>query len=62
VLTSPLPVAVLAAPTGRSHQGAGLNLRAPNDPDNVIAFPASPERIRRRQRLGGLISEYQPAA
>jgi transposase InsO family protein len=48
--------------TGRSHQGVGLDLRAPNDPRNVIPFPAPPERIRRRQRLGGLISEYQPAA
>jgi putative transposase len=48
--------------TGRSHQGAGLDLRAPNDPHNAIPFPAPPERIRRGQRLGGLISEYQPAA
>jgi putative transposase len=48
--------------TGRSHQGVGLDLRAPDDPRNVIPFPAPPERIRRRQRLGGLISEYQPAA
>ena len=48
--------------TGRSHQGVGLDLRTPNDPDNVIPFPAPPERIRRRQRLGGLINEYQPAA
>jgi putative transposase len=48
--------------TGRSHQGVGLDLRAPNDPRNVIPFPAPPERIRRRQRHGGLISEYQPAA
>lgn len=48
--------------SGRSHQGAGLDLRAPNDPDNVIPFPASPGRIHRRQRLGGLISEYQNAA
>jgi putative transposase len=47
---------------GRSHQGVGLDLRAPKDPDNVVPFPASPGRIRREQRLGGLISEYQPAA
>jgi putative transposase len=46
----------------RSHQGVGLDLRAPNDPRNVIPFPAPPARIRRRQRLGGLISEYQTAA
>jgi putative transposase len=48
--------------TGRNHQGAGPDLRAPNDPRNAIPFPAPPERIRRRQRLGGLISEYQPTA
>ena len=47
---------------GRSHQGAGLGLRAPNDPNNVIPFPTPPERIQRRQRLGGLISEYRNAA
>ena len=44
--------------SGRSHQGTGLDLRAPNDPNNVIPFPASPEHIQRRQRLGGLINEY----
>jgi len=48
--------------TGRSHQGSGLALRAPNDDPNVIAFPAPAERIRRRTALGGLISEYQQAA
>jgi hypothetical protein len=47
---------------GRSHQGHGLGLRAPDDAANVIPLPASPHRIRRRQRLGGLINEYQPAA
>jgi transposase InsO family protein len=47
---------------GRSHQGAGLGLRAPNDDPNVIAFPAPAQRIRRRTVLGGLISEYQQAA
>ena len=48
--------------TGRSHQGEGLGLRAPNDDANVIAFPTPAERIRRRTVLGGLISEYEQAA
>jgi len=47
--------------TGRSHQGYGLGLRAPDDPPNVIPFPALPHHIRRRKLLGGLINEYQPA-
>jgi putative transposase len=47
---------------GRSHQGRGLGLRAPDDTPNVIPFPAPPHRIRRRQLLGGLINEYQPTA
>ena len=37
-------------------------LRAPNDPANVIPFPTPTDRIRRRQRLGGLLNEYSPAA
>ncbi len=48
--------------TGRSHQGKGLDLRAPNDDPNVIAFPTPTERIQRRTVLSGLIHEYQPAA
>jgi putative transposase len=48
--------------TGRSHQGHGLDLRAPDDPPNVIPFPAPPHQIRRRRLRGGLINEYQPAA
>ena len=48
--------------TGRSHQGHGKALRAPNDPANVLPMPIPPNRIRRRQRLGGLINEYQRAA
>ena len=48
--------------TGRSHQGHGLGLRAPDDVPSVIPFPAPPHRIRRRQLLGALINEYQPAA
>ena len=37
-------------------------MRAPDDTPNVIPFPAPPHQIRRRQLLGGLINEYQPAA
>jgi putative transposase len=48
--------------TGRSHQGHGLCPRAPDDAPNVIPFPAPPDQIPRRQLLGGLINEYQPAA
>ena len=48
--------------TGRSHQGHGLDLRAPDDALGVIPFPATPHQIRRRQLLGGLINEYQPVA
>jgi transposase InsO family protein len=48
--------------TGRSHQGHGLGLRAPDDAPDVVPFPAPPHQIRRRQLLGGLINEYQPAA
>lgn len=33
---------------GRSHQGHGMDLRAPNDDPNVIAFPTPNERIQRR--------------
>jgi hypothetical protein len=43
-------------------QGHGMKLRAPDDTHNLIPFPAPPHRIRRRQILGGLINEYQPAA
>jgi putative transposase len=48
--------------TGRSHQGSGLALRAPNDDPNVITLPTQAERIQRRTVLGELISEYQQAA
>ena len=48
--------------TGRSHQGDGMSLRAPDDDPHVIAFPASPTQIDRRTRLAGLISEYRQAA
>jgi putative transposase len=46
---------------GRSHQGDGMLLRAPDDEPNTIPFPARTDRIRRRQRLGGLLNEYQAA-
>jgi len=45
---------------GRSHQGEGLNLRAPLDDPNVISLPA--HRITRTKILGGLINEYDTAA
>ena len=47
---------------GRSHQGRGMQLRAPNDDPNVIAFPIPSKRIHRRTVLGGLINEYHHAA
>lgn len=47
---------------GRSHQGHGMGLRAPNDDPKVIAFPVPNERIQRRTVLGGLIHEYWQAA
>ena len=48
--------------TGRSHQGDGMGLRAPDDAPDVIALPAPPTQIHRRTRLAGLISEYRQAA
>lgn len=48
--------------TGRSHQGSGLALRAPNDDPKVIALPTPAERIQRRAVLAGLINEYQQTA
>ncbi|TDU03472.1 homeodomain-containing protein [Streptomyces sp. 846.5] len=44
--------------TGRAHRA--LDLRAPADDPKVIPFPA--QRIRRQKILGGLLSEYHPAA
>jgi putative transposase len=46
---------------GRSHQGHGMGLRAPNDDPCAIASPAPSERIQRRTVLGGLIHEYWQA-
>ena len=48
--------------TGRSHQGEGIGLRAPDDDPEVIASPVPAARIQRRARLAGLINEYQQAA
>jgi len=48
--------------TGRSHQGHGMDLRAPDDAPNVSAFPGPATRIQRRTRLAGLINEYGQAA
>jgi len=48
--------------TGRSHQGGGMALRAPNDDPDIIASPGPATRIRRRSRLAGLINEYRQAA
>jgi hypothetical protein len=33
--------------TGRSHQGDGMGLRAPDDPPGVIALPAPTTQIHR---------------
>jgi putative transposase len=43
---------------GRSHQGDGMLLRAPNDEPTTIPFPTPINGIRRRQCLGGLLNEY----
>jgi putative transposase len=47
---------------GRSHQGTGLSLRAPDDDPNVIPFPVPASRVRRKAVIGGLINEYDAAA
>ena len=39
-----------------------LDLRAPGDDPDVNTFPVPLDRIRRHQILGGLISQYEPAA
>jgi putative transposase len=48
--------------TGRSHQGHGMGLRAPDDDLDVLPFPAPTGQIQRRPILGGLINEYRPSA
>ena len=48
--------------TGRSHQGDGMGLRAPDDNPDLIAFPGPVTRIQRRARLAGLFNEYRQIA
>ena len=48
--------------TGRSHQGDGMDLRAPDDDPDFAASPVPPAQIQRRARLAGLINEYRQAA
>jgi putative transposase len=48
--------------TGRSHQGDGMDLRAPDDAPDFAASPVPPAQIQRRARLAGLINEYRQAA
>jgi hypothetical protein len=47
---------------GRSHQGQGVGQRAPDDDPKVMPLPTTPDQVTCRQRLGGLLNEYQPAA
>ncbi len=46
---------------GRSHQGRGVGLRAPDDDPNVVLLPTAADRIKRTRRLAGLLNDYQPA-
>ena len=48
--------------TGRSYQGDGMGLRAPDDTPDIIVLPVPAAQIQRRTRLAGLINEYQQAA
>ena len=48
--------------SGRSHQGHGTMLRAPDDDPDVMPFPARTDQIQLRPRLAGLINEYQRSA
>jgi hypothetical protein len=57
-----LPEHISHCNTGRSHHGDGMELRAPDDAPDVIAFPGSATGIQRRARLAGLINEYRQAA
>ncbi|MBV9449120.1 MAG: DDE-type integrase/transposase/recombinase [Streptosporangiaceae bacterium] len=47
---------------GRSHQGHGMSLRAPDDDPDVLPFPVRTDQIQRLPRLAGLINEYQQPA
>lgn len=57
-----LPEYVAHYSTGRSHQGHGMGLRAPDDDPDVLPFPVRIDRIQRRPGLAGLINEYQQPA
>jgi transposase InsO family protein len=48
--------------TGRSHQGDGMELRAPDDDHDITARSVPASKIQRRTRLSGLINEYRQAA
>jgi len=48
--------------TGRSHQGKGMRLRAPDDDTGCHHYPRLVTGVQRRARLAGLINEYQHAA
>jgi hypothetical protein len=48
--------------SGHSHQGHGMDLRAPDDDPDVLPFPVRTDGIQLRSRLGGLIKEYQQPA
>ena len=48
--------------TGRSHQGDGMSLRAPDDDPDVVALPARPPRSTAGPDSPGLINEYRQAA
>jgi putative transposase len=48
--------------TGRSHQGHGMMLRAPNDDPDALPFPVPADQIQHRPVLAGLINEYQQPA
>ena len=48
--------------TGCSHQGKGMELRAPDDDSDVIASPIPAARIQRHARFAGPINEYRQAA
>lgn len=46
---------------GRSHQGQGVGLRAPDNDPKVIPLPTTSGQIKRRRCLGGLLNEYERA-
>lgn len=46
---------------GRSHQGQGIRLQAPDDDPKMIPWPTALAPIKRRRRLAGPLTKYQPA-